>query len=698
MSIQSPVQPSAGFVYIALSMLLLQAPTFVGASGMESMVVIGTRSEQPLAALNASVGVVSGEEVALVGAVHPNESLGRIAGSWVSRGNGQEHLTAIRSPVFTGPGSCGAFYMAEDGIQIRPNGFCNVNQLMEVNSEQAQRLELLRGPGTFVHGGNAQHGVINVVSRAAAGDSDLTITGGPHDYARLLFSGAATVGDSAVRLNLNGVHDGGYMDDAGYDQQKLGLRVDHRIDGTTRIESLLSATNLNQETAGYVEGERAYRDAQLRRRNAFPEAFRDNRAVRWYGRWQRELGEGDSVTVTPYLRHQQSRFRQHFLIGQPLEESELHGGGWQSLYRFRVDDTLHARLGFDGEWTRGELTEFQYDAVAGRPEFPAGYHYDYRVDALGGALFAALDGELAPRWRFDAGVRAEYQRYDYDNRLPDGAVRDDGSPCLRSGTPINCRYARPADRRDSFDGMGVNGGLIFALTERQQLRLQLAGGERAPQTAELYRLQSSQQPEDLDSERMRSIELGWRAQFERGSVDLALFTMRKEEAIFQDAERRNINGAETEHEGFEYSLRWQIADDWQLATDGTLARHRFRNDPPLSGVAAAADIAGNDMVAAPRHTASTRLQYRTPRGASWELEWVHLGRYYLEPTATASYPGHNLLHLRWRQPLSEQLAIGARLTNLTDRDYAERADFAFGRYRYFVGEGRALYVDLAVTF
>ena len=665
---------------------------------LESVVVIGNRTGQPLSSLNGSVGLLGQEEVALVGAVHPNESLGRIAGTWISRGNGQEQLTAIRSPVFTGPGSCGAFYMAEDGIQIRPNGFCNVNQLMEVNSEQAQRLEVLRGAGTFVHGGNAQHGAINVVSRAAAGASDVSISGGPHDYARLLLSAGAGVGDTALRLNVNAVHDGGYLEDSGYDQQKLGLRAERQLDAATRLESLLSFANLNQETAGYVEGDDAYKKGAQRKHNAFPDAFRDNTAARWYGRWLHERDGGDNVSITPYLRYQQSRFRQHFLVGQPLEESDLHSAGWQSLYNLHIDDDMALAFGLDGEWTRGDLSEYQPAAVAGRPEFPQGYHYDYRVDALGGALFAALDWQLAPRWSLDAGVREEYQRYDYDNRLPSGAVRDDGSPCLRGAVAIDCRYVRPGDRRDEFGGLGIDGGVKYALSESQQLRLHLASGERAPQAAELYRLQSSQSPSDLDSERMRSVELGWRLQAQRFSADLALFAMRKEDVIVQDAERRNVNGAETRHEGFEYSLRWRPLDGWLLATDGTLARHRYRNNPPLSGLAAGVDISGNDMVAAPRDSASTRLQYQSDGGATWELEWVHLGRYYLEPTASASYPGHDLLHLRWPQPLTEQLSATVRLMNLTDRAYAERADYAFGSYRYFIGEPRSLYVELKATF
>ena len=40
-------------------------------------------------------------------------------GTLIQRGSGQESLTAIRSPVLTGPGSCGAFLMLENGVPIQ---------------------------------------------------------------------------------------------------------------------------------------------------------------------------------------------------------------------------------------------------------------------------------------------------------------------------------------------------------------------------------------------------------------------------------------------------------------------------------------------------------------------------------------------------------------------------------------------------
>jgi outer membrane cobalamin receptor len=150
------------------AVVLLSAPLVTGAqeSGgvLEEVVVTGTRSEQVLGEMPGNTAVVTSEELELISATHPTEIFTRTPGVLVSRGgSGQEHLTAIRSPVFTGPGACGEFLLAQDGVQLRPTGFCNVNELLQANTEQAARIEVLRGPGTVFYGSNALHGIINVI-------------------------------------------------------------------------------------------------------------------------------------------------------------------------------------------------------------------------------------------------------------------------------------------------------------------------------------------------------------------------------------------------------------------------------------------------------------------------------------------------------------------------------------------------------
>ena len=95
------------------------------------MVVTGTRSETPLLEQAGNTGKVSEEEIDLIRPDHVTEVLNRISGVNIQRGNGQEHLTSIRSPVLTGGSVAGSFLYLEDGIPLRASGVAHVNGTFE---------------------------------------------------------------------------------------------------------------------------------------------------------------------------------------------------------------------------------------------------------------------------------------------------------------------------------------------------------------------------------------------------------------------------------------------------------------------------------------------------------------------------------------------------------------------------------------
>ena len=670
-------------------------PGTAEALDLENMVVTATRVEQPLSSVSSSISVVDRSAIEMVDAVHVNQLLTRVPGTWISRGNGQEHLTAIRSPVFTGPGSCGNFYMAEDGVPLRGTGFCNVNQLFDVNTEQAQRIEVLRGPGTTSHGANAMHGVINVVSLPPAPSTggNIDLEAGPHDYRRIKFGYSYQAGSNAGRLSINAAHDGGYKDDSGFGQQKLNYR--HDFDGALwQAESLLSVSNLNQDTAGFIEGENAYKDGDRLQENPNPEAFRDNSVARAYSRWTRTMGDDDSLQLTPFVRYIDSEFLQHFLPGQPLEENGQKGAGIQAAYYANTDAALRWRSGMDLEYTSAWLTKTQFDAVPWSGIFPIGRHYDYSVNSIAAGLFVNIDWQVASTTLLTGGLRYNAIHYDYTNHMIDGSTAEDGSLC--EDRP--CRYSRPSDRTDNFGNWSFDLGVNQQLGEQLSLVASAKHAFRPPQATELYRLQNGQQVADIEPERLNSIEAGLRGSFARSEFSLVAFAMHKKNVIFADADRRNVNDGETNHYGIEGSLNWQLAARWNLAVDATYARHIYANNAKPAGVNEGEDIKGNDIDTAPRTLGSTRLLWNFNDQGSTELEWVHVGAYYLEPSNEHKYEGYDLLNLRARYQFTPRFGAGLRISNLADVRYAERADYAFGEYRYFVGEPRSLYADFSFSF
>ena len=73
---------------------------------------------------------------------------------------------------------------------------------------------------------------------------------------------------------------------------------------------------------------------------------------------------------------------------------------------------------------------------------------------------------------------------------------------------------------------------------------------------------------------------------------------------------------------------------------------------------------------------------------------MHQGGYFLDAANSQRYDGHDLLHLRWQRGLGRHWTLGARVMNLLDTRYAERADLAFGNFRYFPGAGRSLFLSV----
>lgn len=674
---------------LLFSLVVLSYPLAAEQSTMEELIVTATRNDQELRLLTHNAMGIDDETLRLIAHTHINEALFEIPGAWISRGNGQEHLTAIRSPVLTGAGGCGAFLMAQDGIPLRATGFCNVNELFESNSEQAERIEVIKGPGPAVFGSNAMHGIVNVITPTLESQShhSLGLEAGPHDYFRTRFS----TGNRQWRLDALGTSDGGYKQGAGFDQQKVSFKHEADSENMT-VTSVFSYNNLNQETAGFISGFEAYKDGSLRQDNPNPEAFRDVRSARFHSRFDLMLNDS-RLTVTPYLRMTDMRFLQHFLPGQALEENGHRSVGVQSAWYVSPGDS-DLITGIDIELTRGFLQEFQSDPTPGsaflQATIPPGWHYDYEVDAQVIAAFAQLSTPLGLHTRLVAGLRIENVHYDYDNQMLDGRTRDDGTPCGFGG----CRFSRPADRSDSFTHLSPKLGLTHQFSVDHQVYAQLARGFRAPQTTELYRLQNTQQVSNIEEEEIDSIEVGFRGGNARLGYDVSIYSMRKDNFIFRDTTRTNVDNGKTSHRGVDIRLDYEFSERFTLSLSAAFSRHRYENNPLLS----ATPIEGNSIDTAPEEIVSARLKWRLGHSALLSLEWLHMGEYYVDPQNLNTYEGHNLLNLRYKRQLNDYWSMSARLMNLTDEEYAERADFGFGSHRYFVGEPASLYLSISRDF
>jgi iron complex outermembrane receptor protein len=671
-------------------------------SAPQDIVVTATRDRRSAFSTPASISRIDDEIIADVASKHQADVLNRIAGVYIQRGSGAESLTAIRSPVLAGAGACGSFLVAEDSLPIRPVGFCNLNEMFEMNYEQARQIEVLRGPGSAMFGASAVHGVVNLLTPSvrALPDYSAGFEGGSDSFTRVRFSGSHMFGDAGSQdgIGVYGIatRAPGWRDHSGVDEAKLNLLSDLAL-GPGELRLRASGTVLNQETAGFIQGYESYLDEDLAKTNPNPEAFRDASSARVSAQYAASdvFGDNTSLNVAGLYRRSRMDFLQHFLIGKPLEHNAQTSYLLSGTAAFPAGK-LTTRVALDAEAASSELTEYQPGpATDGAPAAnairPAGLHYDYTVDSwtLGATL--ALDYRLLDSLTLSAALRADETNYDYDNHMIDGNTRADGTPCGAGG----CLYSRPADRTDQFDNVSPSVTLAWQPGYHHLVYANASHGFRPPEMTELYRLQRQQSNANLGSESLDSLELGWKTRFGEMSVNTAVYAMRKSDLILRETNGFNVSNGATRHVGFEYEIR-RDGPRSVMTLNGTVARHQYDFSRAIEGGETIID--GNDVDTAPRNLHSLSIDVGLGKGGTsaplhGALDVNYVDRYFLDAANTASYPGHVVANARISFKSPGNLNLALRVDNLFDTRYADRADFAFGNYRYFPARGRAVFLS-----
>ena len=639
---------------------------------LETVVVTAKPEPTTLNLAPLAISVLSSESLDAVNAQHPNELAILLPNTWVSRGNGQEHLTAIRSPVFTGVGACGNFLMAEDGIPLRSSGFCNTNQLFDSFYEVSERVESFRGPNSAVFGSNALFGGFNFSTPSITQDSDRKPTQirlGANTTQQAYINWTAHLPQLLTFGSI--IQDTGYRKSSGVDQQKVGFKWQSHY-AAWQQTSALFLNNLNQETAGFIEGENAFKSERLARANPNPEAFRNARSLRGYSKWQRKLNEQSGISVTPYVRANTMQFLMHFLPWQPTEKNGHKGLGVKSAWHYK-QGKWRWELGNDIEWTKGYLKETQQSpSPFAQDRIPVGVHYDYRITAYTTGLFAYSHYAVTPRLNISSHLRWDIARFNYRNTLQSGSACQTGV--------LGCRFYRPVSQNSRFQHPSARLAFTYSTNRALNWYGNIASAFRTPQTTELYRLQSPEQSNQADNVRVDGIEIGLRGKMRSLSYSLAAFAMKQFDGIYQDSNRNYISGAKTDHRGIEYETTYSYKA-FNIRAAGTISEHTYSNTP--LGFSESVNIKGNRIDTAPKQLHHITLNWYANDKTHLQFRASHYGLYFLTAENRQRYPGHTLFDVSWRNTFSKRWSVNFSIKNMMNKRYAERADFAFGEYRYF---------------
>lgn len=674
------ISVTAGAPPAILEIYLTPEPVLVAGVVVTASGEFQRRVETP-----ASISGIAGERIREVNPTHPFEIMNRIPGVWVSPTSTEGHMTSIRQPITTNP----VYLFLEDGVPTRSPGFFNHNALYEVNVPHADRIEVIRGPGTALYGSDAIGGVIDVGTRPPSphpvfeGSVEVSSLG----FRRALGSTATTRGDDGFRVDLNLTEGDDWRDNGDYDRQSVTLRWDRAMSDGMSLRTTATYTSVFQSDPSVLSWEQLREDSSI---NTHPITYRSVDAFRLQSQFQRRTGMS-LLHVTPYVRWNQLDLMPSWMLGfDPVIYVSGHTSvGAMARYNrdlFPIPARLTVGLDVDrspGSRTEDRITVTREGGIA--VDWERGDRiYDYSATYLGVSPYIQLQYEPISRLHLTGGLRYDRLSFDYVNRL--GA--------LQTG-----RHRRPADTTVQHSNLGPSLGGALTLVPELNLFAGFRESFRSPSEGQLFRQGSAQSTVDLNPVRARSTEAGIRGEVSgRVAYEISAYRMEVRDDILsfvrpEDGLTESLNAGRSRHQGVEVGLTLALPLGIQTDVSMTQASHRFVEWSPRSGV----EYDGNMMPQAPRNLASARLRSPLPllNSGLVELEWMRMGRFWMDPENQNAYGGHEIWNLGFEAPIHSGLAISGRVTNLSDGVFAERASFnAFRGAELSPGKPRTVQIGL----
>ena len=131
---------------------------------VDPVVVTATKVETPQERLGASVTVVTGDEIVEKQYATVEEALRQVPGVDIQRSGGLGKTTALR---IRGAGAQQVQVMV-DGLRVK-SPTLGITELSDLSVDAIERIEVVRGPQSTLHGADAIGGVVNIITRKGQG-------------------------------------------------------------------------------------------------------------------------------------------------------------------------------------------------------------------------------------------------------------------------------------------------------------------------------------------------------------------------------------------------------------------------------------------------------------------------------------------------------------------------------------------------
>lgn len=638
-------------------------------------VVTALRGSEDPRRIPAATFVVPGAELRRRPEARVSSVLQSLPGLYGYRTGATGEPLTVDPRGFTANGERSYLKVLVDGRDARDleNGYVDWDELP---AGEVERVEVIEGPGAWIHGDGAQGGIVNIVRRepGAGWEPFASMRAGSHDHFGGLVGLRGAFGPGSLRLSAQGREAEGWRDRSAERGRGAAGALRHVLGDGSTLEFDAAWNESEREDPGALQPDEMAAD---RTQAESPIDFTDTDRTTFGVAWSRDGIAGGRLRVAPYARRERlEQVRTIFFDASRHRTDGTSVGGEIGWQRELALAGRASRFDAGYQFGRDEL-ETSWDNREFGSFFPN--YSGGTSDRLTHSAFAGLRSDLGGGFVARAGVRGDFLTVSFE-------PRDDGG--LNPG---------PVDDR-TMSAVSPFVALSKALGDGASVYASFSGSFQAPTLNQLFdpHVFPSFVPPgfvflsngDLDPQRAENFEVGARWDGAGGRrVQATYYYMPvRDEIDFDLSTFQYANLGKSLHQGALLHARWPLGAGFAAEANGTVTPTTIRDG----------DLDGNQINAVPKGGASGRLSW-TPE-APWSLDlgvrWVAKqwldkeNEHPLGEWATVELGGA----LRW-----ERLRFAARVLNLLDREYADTGYIgAVGEERLVPAAPRTVIVSVAV--
>ncbi len=670
---------------------------------LEEVIVSVTGQEKKEKDIAQSFVVARSDDINFVSASHPSQYLNRMSGVYVNNLGGGGHMTSIRQPLSTK----GVYLFLEDGVPIRPTGLFNHNALYEINIVQSDRVEVVKGPGSALYGSDAIGGVINSLTRPTPEERQIKTSYeyGSYGWKRGLVSTGSKINDNiGFLVDANITSNEGYREHSQYNRNSLSAKIDGFIGDNSKFKTIFSFNDVEQSGVSSLSIHDYKND---RKKNLFHNNV-GRRLVDSYrltSEFIYEPEEDSLFSFTPILRYYRMKLMPSWMLNYDPNGREYgyESYGLMSKYHRKfLNSKIELIKGLDIDYTPSSYKEFSLNVekegeLVVNARRNGAVNYDFEVDQASLSPYVRLEWLLHEKIRLSGGLRYDYFKVDYSNNLD--TSHDQG------------RHLRPSSQKLSYDSVSPKFGMIYNVAKNQYLFANYRHSFRAPSVSQLFRSGSVADSQNLNPIKAKSVEIGARGQlFNSLGYDFAIYRMTINDDIVSyidnnTNDRKVKNAGKTVHQGVEASLNGEIGKDFSFRGGFSLRDQRYLDYEAYYGRPGSetfVNYSGNKVAKAPSSIGNISLIYSPfylPK-SKFEIEWQHLGDYYVDEINGYKYNGHNLFNFRSSILLNNKIGLNFKIINIFNKVHSVYTSNQVGsqNVQYMPGSPRSYYLAVKMDF